>query len=75
MAGDDCSEYICSSGKDEAQLNALMQAASGSPSGQRYKPDRLPRSERPLNVFELGWSTWPILHRMSLSYPKNPTED
>jgi len=52
-----------------------MQASKGASLGGKYAPDRLPRGERPLNVLELGWSTWPILHRMSLSYPNLPSED
>ena len=74
MASDDCTEYICSTGKEEEQLSQLMQASAGQSSGPRYQPDRLPRSERPLNVLELGRSTWPLLHRMSLSYPDKPTD-
>ena len=35
--------------------------------------DRLPRGNGPLNAIELGRSTWPLLHRMSLSYPVNPS--
>jgi FAD-linked sulfhydryl oxidase len=32
-------------------------------------------NERPLNSIELGRSTWPILHRMTLSYPEKPTDE
>ena len=52
-----------------------MQASKGGGRGGRYAPDRLPRGEAPLNVLELGWATWPILHRMSLSYPETPTDE
>ena len=52
-----------------------MAASAGRGGGGRYVPDRLPRGERPLNVLELGHSTWPLLHRMSLSYPEQPSEE
>ena len=36
--------------------------------------DRFLSGSKPLNIVQLGWVTWPILHRMSLSYPEKPTE-
>ena len=75
MPGDDCTDYICTSGKDEEQLSQLLSASAGHQARSRYVPDRLPRSERPLNVMQLGNSTWPLLHRMSLSYPERPGEE
>jgi len=36
--------------------------------------NRLPNDNGPLNAVELGRAAWPILHRMTLSYPEKPTE-
>ena len=69
----DCNQHICSQGKDEAQLNQVF-----SKSGQRVAhaaPNRLPIGTGPLNAVELGRAAWPILHRLSLSYPESPTEE
>ncbi|CDW90284.1 UNKNOWN [Stylonychia lemnae] len=30
--------------------------------------------ERPLNAIHLGRSAWPLLHRFTLGYPENPTD-
>ena len=32
-------------------------------------------NNKPLNAIDLGRSTWPILHRLTLSYPQHPTEE
>ena len=31
--------------------------------------------DRPLNAVELGRSTWPLLHRLSMSYPELPQQE
>ena len=36
--------------------------------------NRLPNNNGPLNAIELGRAAWPVLHRMSLSFPKTPTD-
>ena len=50
----------------------MAQAAAGGPV---MKIDRSPKHEGPLNVIQLGWAGWPLLHRMSLSYPVAPTDE
>jgi len=42
--------------------------------GRHPQINRLPTIEGPLNVVEIGRATWPILHRMTLSYPEKPDE-
>ena len=74
MGGKDCDEYICSNDKDEQQLKEIFSKSSvGGPSGPT--PQQSIMKEKPLNVVDLGRSTWPLLHRMTLSYPKNPSEE
>lgn len=39
-------------------------------------PQQSIMKEKPLNAIELGRSTWPLLHRLTLSYPENdPTQE
>lgn len=66
MAGDDCTEHICSNTKETPKI------VRGN---VEFAESRLPNSKGPLNAIELGRATWPILHRMTLSYPKNPTDE
>ena len=45
-----------------------MSMHSGGASGP--SPQQSVMKEKPLNAIELGRSTWPILHRLTLSYPE-----
>ncbi len=72
MAGADCNDYICSNDKDEKQLQEVMSMHSSGSSGP--SPQQSVMKEKPLNAIELGRSTWPILHRLTLSYPEQPTD-
>ena len=65
MVGEDCQEHICSNTKE------IPKIVMGNVT---FAESRLPGSTSPLNAVELGRATWPILHRMTLSYPKNPTD-
>ena len=50
-------------------------ANSSASNGRGANFDRLPRGNGPLNAIELGRSTWPLLHRMSLSFPERPSDE
>jgi len=63
---EDCSEFICSSDKDEKMMKEALSYRGGSLSSEY---------EGPLNAVLLGRATWPLLHKMSLSYPDNPTQE
>ncbi|TNV71919.1 hypothetical protein FGO68_gene7882 [Halteria grandinella] len=75
MGGKDCDEYICSNDKEEQQLKEIFNKPSGL-QGNSGGPTQIQSimKEKPLNAIELGRSTWPLLHRLSLSYPQQPTE-
>jgi hypothetical protein len=60
-----CDDFICKNEKPTINLGS-------NPFPQR-SVNRLPVKESPLNVDEIGHATWPLLHRMSLSYPNKPT--
>ena len=67
--GSDCNEHICSNDKEEKQLKEIFSKPLASSSSSRGSV------EKPLNAGELGRSTWPLLHRMTLSYPEQPTPE
>ena len=70
----ECDEYICTSFSYE-HLNdneKLTKYAANQSSRGANKPSK---ELGPLNLEELGNSTWPILHRMSLSYPDKPSRE
>ena len=73
MGGADCDEHICSSEKDQQQRDQVLASNNSIKSNQ--KADRLPRSEGPLTKDQIGNATWPILHKLSLSYPENPNPE
>lgn len=60
-----CDDFICKNEKPTINL--------GSNPFPERSVNRMPVKESPLNVSEIGHATWPILHRMSLSYPNQPT--
>lgn len=74
MGGADCNDYICSNDKEEKQLQEIF-SKPHAVSTNTKSPAQSIMQEKPLNAIELGRSTWPILHRMSLSYPDHPTPE
>jgi len=62
----DCDDFICKNDSKEPLI------IGGVP--QQPAVNRLPVKESPLNIAEIGHSTWPLLHRMSLSYPDKPSD-
>ena len=53
----------------------MDQVMKGSGKRLAQVVDRLPNHDKPMNKNELGNATWPLLHRMSLSYPEKPTNE
>ena len=70
----DCQEHICSDDKDQKAMEAVM-SQSGVRAGPTQPTTKLPRAEGPINRVQLGQATWPILHRLSLSYPDEPSAE
>ena len=71
--GSDCNEYICSNDKDEKQIQEVLGKSVTYSSGK--SPTQAVLGDKPLNAGELGKSAWPLLHRMTLSYPEEPTPE
>jgi mitochondrial FAD-linked sulfhydryl oxidase len=64
--GEDCSDHICTNSKETHKVSA---------GGFTLYENKLPKSKGPLNAMQLGNAAWPLLHRMTLSYPTRPTEE
>ena len=73
MGGSDCSEEICAGDKEE---NMIREAMKKGQTGivQKSRSTQILQNSKPLNAVILGRVTWPLLHRMSLSYPDTPTD-
>ena len=74
-SGVDCNDYICKTQKQIVKIQKKETYRERFERKSNTVPEGLPWGNEPLDVVGLGNSTWPILHRMTLSYPNEPTEE
>ena len=77
--GKDCSEEICANedpAKAAQEMNKNMQNAMSSPTirSAPSSANQILKNKSPLNAVLLGRVTWPLLHRLSLLYPDDPSD-